>query len=270
MVAMCVEIVFRDVTFEDPSRPYSMSLLFKTVVIATPLLQGLIFGCSMDHVFKAALRGHRNYTETLEMSGPAEILDEVKAAHKQDYAGAEDQPLPPPLAEPEAEDEDAHMKVIAPSPAPPKSSGQLVAGGAEAEEEAEGQQSMPAIDEEKLAAFRGQARRTVATHVKLIVADDQQTENNLVSLINESAVGRFHGKLSPEGVPLEYLGVFFDTKLAGEALTAPHVRIPPLKDGRLPRLMSIILKSRCHDFDSQKPSLDPADLFFFADGCKRG
>lgn len=237
---------------------------FPSNPIAFPHDQVIIFGVSQDHVLRAALKGHRNFVETLQMSGPAELLDEVRAAHKEDYVSLREStsdlaPAPAQLV-PEA---DAHMVLAS----PPRPSGSVTAADVQVEDVI---QEVPAIDEERLAAFRAQARRTVATHVKLLAVDDLVSEGSLVAELNDSAVGRYHGKLSAEGSPTEFLGIFFDVKLAGEALTAPHTRVPPLKDGRLAKLMCIILKSRAHDAESQKPVLDPADLFFFMDGCKRG
>ena len=88
--------------------------------------------------------------------------------------------------------------------------------------------------------------------------------------MSASAAGRHRAKVDGKGSPKETVGIFFDVKLAGEALTAPHLRTPPLKEGRLPKLLNAVLKARVNDYSSSQPALDPADCFFLFDGCKRG
>ena len=56
-----------------------------------------------------------------------------------------------------------------------------------------------------------------------------------------------------------------DSKVAGEAQTTPNVRLPPLKEGRLPRLMQAVLECRLHQ--GQLPDTDFILLF---DGGREG
>ena len=53
--------------------------------------------------------------------------------------------------------------------------------------------------------------------------------------------------------------------MAGEAQTTPNVRLPPLKEGRLPRLMQAALECRL-----QNGLLPDTDLVFLLDGGREG
>ena len=56
-----------------------------------------------------------------------------------------------------------------------------------------------------------------------------------------------------------------DSKVAGEAQTTPNVRLPPLKEGRLPRLMQAALECRL-----QNGLLQEADMLLLLDGGREG
>ena len=56
-----------------------------------------------------------------------------------------------------------------------------------------------------------------------------------------------------------------DSKMAGEAATQPSVRLPPLREGRLPKLMQAALACRV-----QGEALPETDLAILLDGGREG
>ena len=56
-----------------------------------------------------------------------------------------------------------------------------------------------------------------------------------------------------------------DSKVAGEAATCPKVRLAPLKEGRLPKLMSAAL-----DIRVQAGKLPDSDVIMMLDGGREG
>ena len=56
-----------------------------------------------------------------------------------------------------------------------------------------------------------------------------------------------------------------DSKLAGEAGTQPSLRLPPLRDGRHPRLFMSALSLRC-----ENGKMRPGDCMLIMDGGRDG
>ena len=109
--------------------------------------------------------------------------------------------------------------------------------------------------------------------MKLVV--ETESEAVLCSDLCHSAAAEVSGERASRAVGAKeidksFVCIIFDAKLAGEALTAPNVRTPPLRDGRVQRLVSAVLRGRCCPAAGETPEIRPGDLFLMFDGGKRG
>lgn len=227
--------------------------------------QATIFGIDYDAVLRNAVKNRRSFGETLDMAGIVEVVTEIREKHNaekkktNDRDDADEKDIIAAAAAP-ASDQDSHMAIVVTT----MSSLKL----------ADGSKTIisSAADSERLGYFRKQARRLIQTHVKLIV--EPPTEGELAAELSQSMAGQVHGEKGTDrdGQPVHktMVAVWFDLKLAGEAMSAPHLRTPPLKEGRLPKLMNAVLRSRCRDFNADTAEMDFGDLFVMFDGGKHG
>ncbi len=121
----------------------------------------------------------------------------------------------------------------------------------------------------KIDKFRMHARRHVAAYVRLEV--EPTSEAIMTKTIVESAVGPLRGaRISDEqgnSINKTFVHLTYDVKLAGKASSAPHLRVPPLRQngGHLAKCIGAALKSR-----ADPETIDPGDLFLLYDGMKHG
>ena len=108
---------------------------------------------------------------------------------------------------------------------------------------------------DKLEGFLTQAKRFIATHVSLGVETD--TDDQIIKAMQESAAA----KCMKDG----FTGIFYDSKVAGEASTHPSVRLPPLRDGgeHLKRLVALRLRAGAGEIAEK-------EVFFIYDAGKDG
>jgi hypothetical protein len=125
------------------------------------------------------------------------------------------------------------------------------------------------ILKEKLKFFRDKARRYVNTHIKLFV--ESETSSGLFDELKQTLAFEMKGKRDDEGNVSESIAIVFDGKMQSEAATQPHLRQPPMREGRLPRLIQSILSLRAKKCsDETLVSLDPCDIFILSDAGKLG
>ena len=113
---------------------------------------------------------------------------------------------------------------------------------------------------EDLKTLEKDAKQKVADYVQLVVESGSAT--SLSKLIADSYVGSLRG----DGDGLEQVLIFYDNKLAGEAQTTPHLRMPSMKTERVKKCITAVNLTR----DGGQDSLDAGDLFLFFDGGVTG
>ena len=107
--------------------------------------------------------------------------------------------------------------------------------------------------------WRIYACNIVSSNVQLIV--EHETESQLKSAIEKSLLH------DASGVPgSRYVACLYDAKLAGEPITAPHLRVTPCKKTRVKKLFSAFLKARSQDGKSMRSG----DVCLIHDGGKAG
>ena len=83
---------------------------------------------------------------------------------------------------------------------------------------------LPPSEQEKIEHFRDMAKKRACTYVKLI-AEDKASESALLDMVASTTVGKMRGELVIGSTKI--VAVWYDLKLSGESVTAPHVRLPP-------------------------------------------
>ncbi|CAL1156779.1 unnamed protein product, partial [Cladocopium goreaui] len=126
---------------------------------------------------------------------------------------------------------------------------------------------------EKFMQLKKLAQRKVATTVKLIV--DPGQEDKLVDLYVDSWIKDYkdekrQNQPGEEPFSTKLLGHFFDSKKCSEAASAPHLRPPPLKEGRAQRILSAIVRVRFPVNADGAPTFSDGDIFFMNDGGRPG
>lgn len=66
--------------------------------------------------------------------------------------------------------------------------------------------------------------------------------------------------------PQRYVVVVYDVKQASESKTAPHLRVAPLKDARLRKLICATMDARRQSAGADALQLMPGDMYFLFDG----
>ena len=115
--------------------------------------------------------------------------------------------------------------------------------------------SLPETDLVRVMDSISEAKRYVRQFIKLFV-DDERTEG-VMAVLNESVLSRM--------AKSEFLMVNYDVKNSGEPVTAPHIRVAPLKVDLLRRC----IQRTCKFMDS--PDAMPENVLFTVfDGGKTG
>ena len=65
----------------------------------------------------------------------------------------------------------------------------------------------------------------------------------------------------------KYIGIFYDTKVTGEANSKPHLRVPPLRPEPFKRLIEL---ARTRDTADDDETISDGDMFFLLDGGRQG
>jgi hypothetical protein len=196
-------------------------------------------------VFKQLLKNRRTTSDYLDHADFNQEIKGIDEAHEKEKITAkkergsvdevgkgssvEENP-PQPAAE---EVQKSHMKLVIP-PAEVKA---LPAEGTDERAELE----------ERLLYYKSLAQNKVATTVKFVV-ESTRTED-IVSDLSKTVAADMRGEIkthASDGTAYHAstIMIIFDQNLCSEALTHPHLRTPPLKDGRLARLVQIVLQAR--------------------------
>lgn len=110
---------------------------------------------------------------------------------------------------------------------------------------------------DQLYTFERKAMQVVADHVQLIV------EGSSATLLSKQLADTFAG--TQRGDDKKVL-IIYDNKLAGEAQTTPHLRVPPLQVDRLKKMIQAINMTR----DGGHACIDDGDIFMIFDAMQQG
>ena len=124
------------------------------------------------------------------------------------------------------------------------------------------EEALSNMAEDTRAQWEAAAARLARQYTKVVVCPA-----NLAALVPEvqsSCLGKANGDLT--GLVIFH----FDVKLSGEAITTPHLRIPPFQDKFYEKLVSTILEARWHGNSDQKPSLNVGEVALLLDGGRHG
>ena len=120
--------------------------------------------------------------------------------------------------------------------------------------------TIPDENVEQIVKFMNKARRKVRISIKL--AEEAASETQCIVVLKDSNACQMKG-LQEGGMRKSLCGIFMGTKRFGQASSMANLRMPPIKDGRLPKLFNIILGAR-----DSKTGLQDGDLYFIFDGMK--
>lgn len=101
--------------------------------------------------------------------------------------------------------------------------------------------------------------RTYSSHVKLIDCHGL-SEGQLAAAISSSPLDSVRGLAGSS-----YVGILCDPKLSGEAVTAPHIRVPPFRSDQFSTLLGAATAAR-----GTTGFVAAGDIFFLPDGGKHG
>ena len=122
----------------------------------------------------------------------------------------------------------------------------------------------------KIRRFRDSAKRMVNVHIKLDV--EPASETQLVAMMTDSIVNKMKGKSFSDDtgatVFKNFVHITYDPKVAGRASTAPHLRVPPLRNngGHIQKMIGAAIRARSNG----EERLDDGDLYVLFDGMKHG
>ena len=119
---------------------------------------------------------------------------------------------------------------------------------------------LPPSEQEKIEHFRDMAKKRACTYVKLI-AEDKASESALLDMVASTTVGKMRGELVIGSTKI--VAVWYDLKLSGESVTAPHVRLPPYRSADMKKKIMSVVQGR-----EDPTSLHPGDAFFIFNGFK--
>lgn len=116
--------------------------------------------------------------------------------------------------------------------------------------------------------WRKLAERTVMSFVELIA--EPETEQKLKEILDKVSLRDTFGCSGSQ-----YVGILIDLKLAGEPITAPHLRTTPLNKKRLTKVLGATLRARSKASDDaaggdEAIGMVDGDCIMFLDGGKAG
>ncbi len=219
------------------------------------------------------VKNRKGVQDILDGAGFSDVLTEVRDMNKAEKDEAQKEEDPPAAAEVAAASAEAGQGHNLPLMAPDSHMTVIIPVVGDADDDRESVVEMTTdVDADKLHPFKKIAKKLVSTHVKLYVDDEKDT--SLVHALMDSPIGKLKGEciVDHEGHELNknFVAVLYDTKCAGESKSRPITRVPPLREGRLDRLLRGVLRVRCTDYTSDAPELPDGDLFVLQDGGKHG
>ena len=206
------------------------------------LIDDAIYDTEFDPPLRAALKARRSPKEALDMyTAFKERVDDIRAAIKEGQP-----PAKPDAAAGAASGATSSSSATASTAIPPT----LVT---------------PSVGSSEDDPWKQFAERMVDTYVTLL-SDENMTETQLAQSLKGLDIAHTRGKPGTD-----YVGIWFDPKLASETVTAPHIRVPPLRKERLWKLCHAVRKSRVDPDEVQAPlGLRLGDVFITTDAGKPG
>ena len=162
--------------------------------------------------------------------------------------------------------EDENKRVIQPTVLP-MTSGNKGGDDQSTEQIASPQPSgFAALDPDEKETWEGHATRIMRRYVRLVTIPTTKTA--LAAELSTSELGRIRG--DPTGLVM----IHYDVKLSGETITAPHLRVPPLRASMYDMLVQSTLAARGSTIDAESDSataiLCSGDLAVIFDGGRKG
>jgi len=223
--------------------------------------QGIVYGITHDVSLKIAIKNHKTPKDVMEYLPVKTDVDEIKAALETEgrtTKAAND--VEEDDAQEDDEDEDG-CKL--PAGANGAAAGALPGTGLPPRtslmDRSSALSGMSLADKKFWLAF---AKRTVAAHIKLFTEPDSSSE--VRNLLNTTTVSKVKG-IDKEDCVL----ILFDVKQSGECITTPHLRVPPLRDEQLGKLIGGVLESR-RAIDPDAEMLIDGDVLCMFDGGRHG
>lgn len=210
------------------------------------LLEHLIFGFRYDSTLRTALVNRRDFASVVSSDTIGEELDGIEEM-------ASDESGKPKTEEAAAETVDDDVPVLD-AIASLETTADIKKLEAKVTDDTEAQ--------EKIGAFRTQARRLIQTYVCFGVETD--TDDTIIKLMTECGAGR----LPKDTEQLKgWVGVRYDVKNSGEASAQPQLRIPPMRDSgdHIKRLCSLKLRA-----SGDETVLPEHEMWFVPDGGVNG
>ena len=205
----------------------------------------MAFGYEYDWALQNALKNRRDASGLMTINGIAEIIEDIDAKYAEETGRTE-------------EKEDSGELPVVPG------SGQAVeSDGLDVAVQVLIAKAPTDFDCEKmtkLEKYRDLARTKVTCHVDLVPETGSDLE--LITAIKNSDAF----KATCDASTGKHVGIFYDTKLVGQASAHPHLRTPPLRQNgeHLRRLIGIFMQARGEGV------IADTDLYFLFDGGKPG
>lgn len=223
--------------------------------------QGIVYGITHDVSLKIAIKNHKTPRDVMEYLPVKTDVDEIKAAL--DTEGRTTKAATDVQDDDAQEDDDDEDGCKLPASAKGAAAGSVPGSGlpprSSLMECASALSGMSLADKKFWLAF---AKRTVAAHIKLFTEPDSSSE--VRHLLDTTTVSKVKG-IDKEDCVM----ILFDVKQSGECITAPHLRVPPLRDEQLARLISGVLESR-RTADPDGEMLIAGDVLCMFDGGRHG
>ena len=197
----------------------------------------MVYGLSYDSAIKMTMKGtKRTASELLELPSFAEALSTIQAQLDEEMGRKFSEESAPVAPEDQEMQESAKDDMIDDSIL----------------------ERMTATAKVKVEAFKASAAEAVRRQVRLIPEPDSQTK--MASILKDSLAGSENDKENSKKVIIVY-----DSKLAGEAGTHPHIRRPPFRDQHYSKVMGGVIMSR-----SNPKAIHTNDVYVILDGGTHG
>lgn len=206
--------------------------------------EGLIFGDRYDGTLRTGVRNRKGALAVLGYQNIQEDLDAVLEELAKDAL-----PKPAPAATAEGRGQSAAGKPDTPHTATTHSA-----------VDKETLETLDTLDTDTRQQWTDAASRLVRQHCHIVV--NPGSASDLEKLIMASELGK-----SP-GDNASLVLIHFDVKLNGEAITAPHLRVPPLQDSAYLKLVNSLLTAR--NPDGGQKTINPGEVVAILDGGRHG
>ena len=222
--------------------------------------QGIVYGITHDVSLKIAIKNHKSPKDVMDYLPVKTDLDEIKAALETE--GRTTKASDDIQADDNFDDEDDEGCRLPGGASPAAARGAPAAGMPQRPslmERSSALSGLTPVDKKFWLAF---AKRTLAAHIKLFTEPDSSSD--VRDLINKSSIAKAKG-IDKEDCVM----ILFDVKQSGECITAPHLRVPPLRDEQIGKLITGVLESR-RAGDPDADALIDGDVLCMFDGGRHG